>query len=132
MPSLLSLPYVGFSDAADPVYAVSRAELLSAANPYFFEGSEGSGIGSPHTPEGYIWPMAVSLQAITSVNDTEIMSCLATLKNSARGTGLMHESFDKDDAAQYTRPWFAWANSIFGELIIKLANEKPYLILSDA
>ena len=132
VPSLLSLPYVGFVDASDPTYVATRANLLSNANPYYFEGTEGSGIGSPHTPDDYIWPMAVSLQALTSVNDTEISSCLATLKRSALETGLMHESFFKDDAAQFTRPWFAWANSIFGELIIKLANEKPYLILADA
>ncbi len=129
VPSLLSLPYLGFVDASDPVYAATRARLLSPENPYFYSGTEGSGIGSPHTPVDYIWPMAVSLQALTSADDAEITACLRTLKNSAFATGLMHESFNKDDATQYTRPWFAWANSLFAELIIKLANERPYLIL---
>jgi len=42
----------------------------------------------------------------------------------------MHESFNEDDYGDYTRPWFAWANSFFGELILTLAKEKPYLIFN--
>jgi hypothetical protein len=129
VPSLLSLPYVGFLDPDDPIYLATRAKLLSGDNPFYFTGTEGSGIGSIHTPFNFIWPMSVTLQALTSTNDTEIADCLRTLKNSAQGTGLMHESFFKDDAAEFTRPWFAWANSLFGELIIKLAAERPYLIV---
>jgi meiotically up-regulated gene 157 (Mug157) protein len=131
VPSLLSLPYLGFVNNDDPSYAATRARLLSHQNPYFFAGSEGSGIGSPHTPYEFIWPMAVSLQALTSSDDAEIEACLVTLKNSARETGLMHESFNKNNASDFTRPWFAWANSLFGELIIKLASERPYLIFSN-
>lgn len=129
VPSILSLPYIGYCPNSDPAYVKTRARLLSSANPYYYSGSEGAGIGSAHTPDQYIWPMAVALQAITSNDDNEILACLSTLKNSAFETGLMHESFYKDDATKYTRPWFAWANSVFGELIIKLAAEKPYLIL---
>jgi len=132
VPSLLSLPYLNFTSASDPVYQQTRARLLSQENKYYFVGKEGSGIGSPHTPDNYIWPMAVSLQALTSDSDVEIKECLQTLKNSAYTTGLMHESFDKNDATKFTRPWFAWANSLFGELIIKLAEEKPHIIFKSA
>lgn len=74
--------------------------------------------------------MAISMQALTSTNDTEIATCLTYLTRSAMATGFMHESFDKDNAAQYTRPWFAWANAVFGELILQLAKERPHLIFS--
>ena len=130
VPSLLSLPYLGYCGRTDPVYLATRKLLLSAKNPYYYVGSVASGIGSPHTPGGYIWPMAVAMQALTSTDDAEIATCLTYLKRSALATGFMHESFDKDDATHYTRPWFAWANAVFGELIIQLAAEKPHLIFS--
>ena len=130
VPSLLSLPYLGYCDREDPIYLATRAFLLSSSNPYYYVGSVASGIGSPHTPGGYIWPMAVSMQALTSTDDAEISTCLTYLKRSALATGFMHESFDKDDATHYTRPWFAWANAVFGELILQLARERPHLIFS--
>lgn len=130
IPSLLSLPYLGYCDKTDPTYLRTRALLLSEDNPYFFQGREGSGIGSPHTPFNYIWPMAVSLQALTSTDDDEILDCLNTLKNSAYATGLMHESFDKDNASRFTRSWFAWACAVFSELILELIETNPDLILN--
>ena len=86
------------------------------------------GVGSPHTGMGSIWPMALMVQALTSQSDAEIRECLRALKAAAAGTGLMHESFSKDDAGSFTRPWFAWANSLFGELILTLAEERPHLL----
>ena len=112
VPSLLSLPYLGYLDRSDATYLATRRFLLSTSNPYYFVGSVASGIGSPHTPGGYIWPMAVAMQALTSTDDTEIATCLVYLKRSALATGFMHESFDKDDATKYTRPWFAWGESM--------------------
>lgn len=128
IPSLLSLPYLNYTESDDITYNNTRNYLLSNKNQYFYEGKEGRGIGSYHTKYGYIWPMSVTLQAITSNDDDEIMDCLNTLKNSARDTGLMHESFDANNSAEFSRKWFAWANSLFGELILKLAKEKPHLI----
>lgn len=130
VPSLLSLPYLGYCAKDDPTYLATRNFLLSTGNPFYYVGSVASGIGSPHTPTNWIWPMALSMQALTSTNDTEIAMCLTYLTRSALATGFMHESFDKDDATQYTRPWFAWANALFGELIVELARDKPYLIFS--
>ena len=130
VPSLLSLPYLGFVDKADAVYAATRKLLLSPANPYFYTGTVASGIGSPHTPVNYIWPMAITMQALTSDDDAEIAACLTYLTRSARATGFTHESFDKDDATRFTRPWFAWSNALFGELILQLAQERPHLIFT--
>ena len=132
VPSLLSLPYLGWCARDDPAYLATRAYLLSPRNPYFYTGSVASGIGSPHTPGGYIWPMALAMQALTSTDDAEIATCLTYLKRSALATGFMHESFSANNAAQYTRPWFAWANAVFGQLIVQLAAERPQLIFSDA
>ena len=128
VPSLLSLPYLGYCDSSDPTYVATRRFLLSSSNPYYYVGSVASGIGSPHTPENNIWPMALSIQAATSTDDAEISTCLTYLKRAALSTGFMHESFNKDDANSYTRPWFAWANAVFGELIIQLARDRPHLI----
>ena len=132
VPSLLSLPYLGFAARDDPLYLSTRKFLLSTSNPYYYVGSVASGIGSPHTPAEWIWPMAISMQALTSTDDAEIATCLTYLKRSALATGFMHESFDKDNAAQFTRPWFSWANAVFAELIMQLAVERPHLIFSSA
>ena len=114
--------------AADPRYRATRAFVLSADNPFFFEGRAARGIGGPHCGIGMIWPLSLTMQAITSTDDTEILQCLTMLKNNDAGTGFMHESFHQDDATRYTRPWFAWANSLFGELILQLAAERPQLL----
>jgi len=87
------------------------------------------GIGSSHGwGYNYIWPMSIIMRALTSTDDAEISMCLLMLKATHDGTGFMHESFNKDNPAQYTRNWFAWANTMFGELIVKLAKERPHLI----
>jgi meiotically up-regulated gene 157 (Mug157) protein len=128
VPSLLSLPYLGFVKASDPLYQRTRQFVLSRQNPYFFKGRAGEGIGGPHVGQGYIWPMALVMQAMTSSSTAEIVRCLGMLKRSHAGTGFMHETFWKDDPKKFTRSWFAWANTIFGELIVKLDREHPGLL----
>ena len=88
----------------------------------------GRGIGSPHTGPNRVWPMSLIVQALTSRDDAEILACLAQLKTTHAGTGFLHESFDADDPARFTRPWFAWANSLFGELILQLERERPHVL----
>ncbi|HYF93244.1 MAG TPA: glycoside hydrolase family 125 protein [Symbiobacteriaceae bacterium] len=39
------------------------------------------------------------------------------------GTGFMHEAFDQDDPARFTRPWFAWAHTLFAELLLRTYGE---------
>ena len=128
IPSLLSLPYLGFVDRKDPRYLITRQRVLSSKNPYFFRGASGEGIGGPHVGYGYIWPMSIAMRALTSTEESEVEWCLELLKTTTNSTRFMHESFWKDDPARFTRPWFAWANSLFGELILMVAERYPHLI----
>lgn len=127
-PGLLSLPYLGCCNIGDPVYQRTRARVLSPANPYFFEGKAASGIGGPHEGLNMIWPMSIIMRALTSRNDSETIQCLRWLKATTAGTGFIHESFEKDNPQHYTRAWFAWANTLFGELILNIAAYKPGLL----
>ena len=128
VPSLLSLPYLGAVPASDPVYQNTRKFLLSTANPFFFAGKAAEGIGGPHVGQDMIWPIAITMRGLTSTNDAEIRTCVQHLKTTHANTGYMHESFHKDDAAKFTRAWFAWANTIFGEFLWKTYQEKPQLL----
>lgn len=128
VPSLMSLAYLDKRLADDPIYQNTRRFLLSDANPYFLKGRAAEGQASPHTGKERIWPMGIILRAMTAREEAEIRHCLKMLKNTHAGTGFMHESFHKDDPADYTRSWFAWANTLFGELIIKVAEENPELL----
>ena len=130
-PGLLSLAYLGIvpeGAAAQARYRRTRAYSFSDDNPYFFQGKAGEGVGGPHIGLGYIWPMSILMRALTSNDDAEIAQCLQTLCTTTAGTNFMHESFQKDDATKYTRAWFAWANGLFGELLLKLKRERPALL----
>lgn len=128
VPSLLSMPYLGAIKVDDPIYKNTRKFILSTDNPFFFKGKAAEGVGGPHVGADMIWPMAITLQGITSVSDAEIKKCIAMLKSTHAGKGFMHESFHKDDPAKFTRSWFAWANTLFGEFLWKVYNEKPALL----
>ena len=128
VPSLLSLPYLGCVERDDPVYRATRAFVLSEDNPYFFRGSAAEGIGGPHAGMDMIWPLGIIMRALTSDDEREIAFCLTTLKRTHAGTGFMHESFHKDDATRFTRAWFAWANTLFGELILTVHEQRPHLL----
>ena len=128
LPNLLSLPYFDYCIAESQTYQNTRRFVLSPANPYYHMGEAACGIGGPHIGQGWIWPMSLITQAITSTDDEEILGCLRMLKSTHAGTGFMHEAFWKDDPTKYTRDWFAWANSWFGELILHLHQTKPHLL----
>lgn len=128
VPSLMSLAYLDEEFKNSPIYTNTRKFLISENNPYFLKGSEAEGQASPHTGKDKIWPMGIILRAMTSTNDEEIKKCLKMLLSTHNETGFMHEAFHKDDQSNYNRSWFAWANTLFGELIIKIYNEKPYLL----
>ncbi|MFD0714439.1 glycoside hydrolase family 125 protein [Paenibacillus sp. GCM10027626] len=116
-PGLMSIPYLGYVSADDPVYQNTRRFALSKQNPYYFEGKAARGIGSPHTPAGYIWPMALSMQGLTAVTTEERLAMIAMLEATDGDTGFMHEGFHADDPKQFTRSWFAWSNSLFAQLV---------------
>ncbi|MFN8400337.1 MAG: glycoside hydrolase family 125 protein [Anaerolineales bacterium] len=128
IPSLLSLPYLDALSADDPLYQSTRRFILSRDNPYFFKGHSAEGIGGPHIGLGMIWHLSITMRALTSNDDVEITECLSMLKRTHAKTGFMHESFHQDDPSQFTRKWFAWANSLFGELILKIHNERPHIL----
>jgi len=128
VPSLLALPYLGCCAADDPLYRQTRGFVLSEDNPFFFRGSAGEGVGGPHEGPEMIWPLSIILRAMTSQDDREIETCLRTLMASAAGTDFLHESFHENDVHKFTRPWFAWCNSIFGELIVTLAATRPHIL----
>ena len=123
VPSLLAMAYLGDVDIDDPIYQNTRRFVWSEDNPYFFKGSAGEGIGGPHVGYDMVWPMSIMMKAFTSTDDQEISRCVRMLMDTDAGTNFMHESFNKNDALDFTRSWFAWQNSLFGELIIKLVNE---------
>lgn len=129
VPSLLALPYLHSSpDAA--LYARTRAFVWSERNPWFFRGAAGEGIGGPHEGYNMIWPMSQTVYALTSTSNAEIRKALRMIRDSSAGTGFIHESYFKDDPKNFTRAWFAWANTLFGELVGKLATTQPELLRS--
>ncbi len=128
IPSLLSLPYLGALSQKDPIYQNTRKFILSQNNPFFFKGTAGEGIGGPHVGIDMIWPLSIIMRGLTSDNDMEIKQCLNTLIHANAGTGFMHEAFHKNDAQKFTRKWFAWANTLFGEFVLKVYKEKKYLL----
>ena len=130
VPSLLAMAYLGDVAPDDPIYRNTRRFVLSASNPYRFKGPAGAGIGGPHIGYDYIWPMSIMMRAFTSEDDNEIRDCIISLMNTDAGTGFMHESFHTDDPAHFTRVWFAWQNTLFGELILKLLDDGKLELLN--
>jgi meiotically up-regulated gene 157 (Mug157) protein len=128
VPSLLSLPYLEAVKPDDEIYLNTRRFILSDSDPYYCKGKAANGPGGPHSGVGMIWPLGLIVQGMTSTDDNEIRHCLDTLQRTHAGTGFMHESFDKDDPSRFTRPWFAWANTMFGEFVLKVYAERPRLL----
>jgi meiotically up-regulated gene 157 (Mug157) protein len=118
VPSLLSIPYLGFTAPNDPIYLNTRKFVLSPDNPYFYSGKVAEGIGSPHTPQGYIWPLALVIEGLTSTDPAEVSAALSELRASDLGDHLLHESFDVDDPTKFTRSNFGWPCALFSELVL--------------
>ena len=131
VPSLLALPYMGWGKADDPIYRNTRNFVWSEDNPYFFRGKAGEGIGGPHVGLDFPWPMSLILKGLTADSADEQYECLNMLRNTDGDTGFMHESFHKDDARNFTRSWFAWANTLFGELVLHVADTHPEVLQRD-
>jgi len=129
IPSLLALPYLGTTSMTDPIYLNTRKMLHTNDNPFFYKGPAGEGIGGPHIGKNMIWPISIIVRALTSTVDEEIKSCIGMLQKSHAETGFMHESFNKDNVKQFTRPSFPLANALFGELLWKTYQERPHLLV---
>lgn len=130
VPSLLAMPYLGDVDVNDKIYQNTRNFVWSEDNPYFFKGKYGEGIGGPHIGYDMIWPMSIMMKAFTSQDDKEIKTCIEMLMKTDAGTGFMHESFHKDNPDNFTREWFAWQNTLLGELILKLIDDGKLNLLN--
>jgi len=128
VPSLLSLPYLDAVGPGDPLYLNTRQFVLSDSNPYYCIGKAAQGPGGPHVGRDMIWPLGLIVQGLTSTDDQEVRQCLLTLQKTHAGTGFMHEAFNKDDPSKFTRKWFAWANTLFGELILQSYKERPHVL----
>lgn len=128
IPSLLSLPYLDAVSTDDPIYKNTRNFVLSTDNPYFYRGAAGEGIGGPHIGHDMVWPMSITMRALTSDSPEEIRWCIEALRKTHGGTGFMHESFHKDDPTKFTRAWFAWSNTLFGELLWKVYTNNRNLL----
>ncbi|KAI1502126.1 hypothetical protein F5X99DRAFT_168374 [Biscogniauxia marginata] len=128
VPSLLSAPVLDFVDAADETYANTRRFVLSTWNPYYMHGPVLNGTGGPHVGPGKAWPMSIITQLLTSDDDDEIVAGLRMLVSSTDRLGLIHESVDTFNAADWTRQWFSWANGLFGEMLLDLRDRKPHLL----
>lgn len=129
VPSLLSLPYLGYLNASDPVYQRTRKFVLSESiSKWYYSGPEFSGIGGPHVGTGYAWPMSRIMQILTTTDPDEQLSALSLLRNTTAGTGLIHESINVRNATDFTRPWFGWANGLFGEAVRHVEQTNPQLL----
>ena len=131
VPSLLAMRYLGDVPADDPIYQNTRRFVWSSSNPYFFKGTAGEGIGGPHIWSEVIWPMSIMMKAFTSDDDNEIRDCICQLMTTDAGTGFMHESFHRNNSELFTREWFAWQNTLFGELILKIIDDGRLHVLND-
>lgn len=127
LPSLLAMPYYGYCDNKNERYQNTRKVILSDQNPYYFSGECAKGIGSPHTYTGFIWPMALAMQGLTSDSMEEKLKMLEMIAACDAGTDLVHESFHVDHPDDFTRPWFSWANSVFCELVLDYCGLKVEL-----
>lgn len=118
VPSLLAAPYLGYCAQDDPVYLNTRKYIWSLNNPYYFEGKAIAGIGGPHQGQDNVWPMSLIVYALTTSDKKEIKRCIKAVSAVDANTGFVHETVHKDDPTNFTRSWFAWANTLFGELIL--------------
>lgn len=68
LPSLLSLPYLGFVEVSSEIYQNTRAFIFSERDRYFYANKTVNGVGSSHTEYRYIWPLALITTIMTSTS----------------------------------------------------------------
>lgn len=127
VPSLLSLPFLGYCKDNDPIYLNTRKKCLSVQNLYYYSGSYLTGIGSPHTPPQYVWPISIAMEGLTTADIAMIKEKIIKIANTDDQTNQCHEGIDVNDPKNYTREWFSWSNMTYCQLVfhyMKLVNKK--------
>jgi meiotically up-regulated gene 157 (Mug157) protein len=119
LPNLTTLPYIDWCSSFDPTYLNTRAFALSKDNPFYFSGRYAQGLGSPHTPPNYVWPLGIIGRALTATSSKEIAEAITTLVETDGESGMIHESFYDDGYWRYTRGEFGWANALGAELLFR-------------
>jgi meiotically up-regulated gene 157 (Mug157) protein len=125
VPNLTSLPYMGWCSQSDPTYLATRKLVLSSANPWYFKGRYAMGIGSAHTPPGFVWPLGIIARGLTATSAKETAEAITTLAETDSADGLIHESFYPDGYWKYTREEFGWANALYAELLFRSVGGFP-------
>ena len=125
LPNLTGLPYIGWCSTDDPTYLNTRKFTLSSDDPYYFTGKYATGLGSPHTPKGWVWPLGMIDAALTTTKRKEITNAIDMLDRSDTINGMMHESVNPNDPSQFTRPDFGWANAFWADLLFRSVAGYP-------
>ena len=91
-----------------------------------------SGATLPYTKPLQSAVLLVSVLSLKMILENQyfhyVVKCACEVRGSVAGKGFMHEGFNKDNPNDYSRDWFAWANTLFGELILKIYNENRSLL----
>ena len=121
VPSLLSLPYLGFCEPDDPLYRSTRDWVLGPRNPSWVPGPL-SGVSSTHGRRGWVWPLAIATEGLTSLEASEMEEAARRIEATVTGELLLHESVDPADPRRYRRRWFSWADMLYVELVLATAG----------
>lgn len=132
IPSLLSAPYIGYLKASDKYYQATRRFLLSADNPTYYTGSRARGIGSQHTADHWVWPLALIMEGMTATTNSEQRDVVNELLASDPGDHLLHESFDPNDPTKFTRVDFGWPNALFSEYMMTAFGSVAEIPMGDS
>lgn len=125
IPNLTTLPYIDWCSPFDQTYLATRSFTLSMDDPFYFSGRYAQGLGSPHTPYGYVWPLGIIGRALTATSSIEVATAITTLAETDGESGLIHESFYPDGYWRFTRPEFGWANALGAELFFRSLAGEP-------
>lgn len=118
LPNLLSIPYLKFTSSEDKVYQTTKSYVLSKENPYFFQGKYMRGVGSSHTPKGYVWPISIATEGLVSDERWQQKQLLKGIVE-INGDKGCHESIDVNNLQHYTRESFSWADMMYCLLYLK-------------
>jgi uncharacterized protein len=116
VPSLLSIPLLGWSGYNNTVYRTTRSRIMNPElNNRYHVGAKLVGQGSPHTPLGYVWPMSFAITALTAEGTKEEIakSMLFELQQSldAACNDAAHEGVSSSTGCPSS--WFEWSNALF-------------------